>query len=144
MLQLPTATKLFLCNGKVTDKELDMFEAIKRRMEATNRLPKDQLVFSRQRCVIINHGDTLKPLKDRKEETERKQAEEIIKKESKKQKSIENKELKLFKEAERIFRQAEKLGAAEKDQATQTSKKRKPASRFDEYDMSTNQYIVIS
>ena len=85
---------LFREQGTITDDRLRMFDAIRHEEAEICGHPRDQLILSRQCCVILNHAQTMQRYLDRLQATEdakKRKAEERLSKLQKEREKLRNK-----------------------------------------------------
>ena len=111
---LPQAVSLFREQGTITDEQLRMFDAIRHEEAEICGHPRDQLVLSRQRCVILNHAQTMQRHLDRLQAIEdakkRKAEEKIVKAAERKRKAEEKEQLDQDKKLKREAETAAEVG----------------------------------
>ena len=89
--QLPVASKIYNANGTISDAELDMFVVVNRLSQPANGLPKDKLVLSRQRAVIVNHDEVYQRYLDVIAARQKEEEDAVVRKAERQKKIAENK-----------------------------------------------------
>jgi len=88
--EIQLGTDYFMCNGTLTDVELDKIKSVaNRKPDEADKKNRDERGVSQQRCAILNHHETLRRIHD----SNSLKQQEIVRKQANKERLAENRRL---------------------------------------------------